>query len=101
MADHAQHHNDTKQHSVSYGRFILIWLGLLALTGITVSLAGIDLGRWVIITALVIACVKSTLVMGTFMHLRFEERIFRVFVAVALVTFIIFISLTFFDYAFS
>lgn len=101
MADHEQHHPDKKQHSVSYGQFILLWLGLLALTGMTVSLAGIDLGRWVIVTALVIASIKSTLVMGTFMHLRFEDRIFKVFVAVALVTFVIFISLTFFDYAFS
>jgi hypothetical protein len=35
------------------------------------------------------------------MHLKFEDRIFRIFVVVALVTFVIFISLTFFDYAFT
>jgi cytochrome c oxidase subunit 4 len=75
-------------------------MGLLALTGLTVSLAGIELGRWIIITALTIASIKTVLVLNIFMHLKFEERTFRVFVAVALVTLAIFVSLTFFDYAF-
>jgi hypothetical protein len=39
-------------------------------------------------------------VMNIFMHLKFEERVFRIFLLVALGTFMIFISLTFFDYAF-
>jgi cytochrome c oxidase subunit 4 len=92
--------NATPEITISYGRYVLIWLGLLALTGATVSFAGIELGRWVIITALLIAGIKSLLVMNIFMHLKFEERVFRIFLLVALGTFMIFISLTFFDYAF-
>jgi len=95
------HTEEHQQHEpLSYGRYVIIWLGLLALTVATVTFAGINLGRWVIITALTIASIKSLLVLNVFMHLKFEERIFRVFVLVALVTFCIFISLTFFDYAF-
>jgi cytochrome c oxidase subunit 4 len=88
-------------HRISYGVYILIWFGLLALTGVTVAVAGIDLGRWVIITAMIIAAIKGTLVMNYFMHLRFEDRTFRVFALVAGATLAIFIILTFFDYAFS
>lgn len=97
-----QHHDEQGNggHVISYGRYILIWFGLLALTGTTVALAGIDLGRWIIITALTIASIKSLLVLNIFMHLQFEERVFRVFAAVAAVTLTIFIVLTFFDYAF-
>lgn len=84
----------------AYGHYVLVWLGLVALTALTVALAGIGLGRWVIITALTIAGVKSTMVLYNFMHLRTEDRVFRIFVAVALLTFTIFIVLTFFDYAF-
>ena len=87
-------------HSVSYARYVIIWFGLVALTALTVALAGIELGRWVIITALVIAAVKSLLVLNIFMHLRFEDRVFRVFTTVAFATFLIFIVMTFFDYAF-
>jgi cytochrome c oxidase subunit 4 len=96
-----EEHANGQPHVVGYGTFVLIWLGLLALTGITVSLAGINLGRWVIVTALVIASVKSTLVLNVFMHLKFEDRLFRIFLVVALATLAIFFTLTFFDYAFS
>jgi cytochrome c oxidase subunit IV len=92
---------DHQQHKIiGYGRYVLIWLGLLALTCTTVTFAGMNLGRWIIITALTIASIKSMLVLNIFMHLKYEDRIFRIFVGVAIVTFIIFISLTFFDYAF-
>jgi cytochrome c oxidase subunit 4 len=91
----------SEQHpSSAYGHYVLIWAGLVALTALTVALAGVSLGRWVIITALTIAGIKSALVLFKFMHLQSEERVFRLFVLVALVTFTIFITLTFFDYAF-
>jgi cytochrome c oxidase subunit IV len=101
MTHEQQHHPaEQKHHIVGYGQFVVIWLGLLALTGITVSLAGIDLGRWIIVTALTIATIKTGLVLSVFMHLKFEDRVFRLFVLVAIVTFAIFITMTFFDYAF-
>lgn len=93
-------HLDDRPHGIGYGQYVLIWLGLLALTGLTVALAGIDLGRWVIVTTLVIACTKSALVLNHFMHLKDEEKMFRWFVAVSLSTLAIFFVLTFFDYAF-
>lgn len=99
MAAEKEHTETT--HRVSYGRCVMIWLGLIAFTGLTVALAGVDLGRWIIITTIGIAGVKSTLVLNVFMHLKSEDRIFRIFVLVALATFAIFITLTFFDYAFS
>ena len=67
------------QHTVSYGRYVVIWFGLIALTALTVALAGIELGRWVIITALVIASIKSLLVLNIFMHLRFDKKILTYF----------------------
>jgi len=97
MNDHPQH-ADT--HIVGYGTYLLVWAGLMALTALTVSLAGIDLGRWIVVLALVIAASKSYLVLNIFMHLRFEDRLFRVFLLVAVATLAIFIVLTFADYAF-
>jgi cytochrome c oxidase subunit 4 len=47
-----------------------------------------------------IASIKTLLVLNVFMHLKFEDRMFRIFVLVALATLLIFIVLTFFDYAF-
>jgi cytochrome c oxidase subunit 4 len=100
MAATGEHPSPHPQHSVSYATYLLIWLGLISLTATTVAVAGIDLGRWVILTALGIASIKTLLVLAIFMHLKFEDRVFRVFLAVALLTLAIFIVLTFFDYAF-
>jgi cytochrome c oxidase subunit 4 len=100
MVQHSKEQESEAAHGANYGQLVLTWLGLLALTGLTVALAGIQLGRWVIVTAITIACIKSGLVLTTFMHLKYEQRLFRIFLAVALGTFIIFIVLTFFDYAF-
>ena len=100
MTDTGDHGTGHVQHTVSYATYMLVWLGLITLTAITVAVAGIDLGRWVIITALGIASVKTLLVLAVFMHLKFEDRMFRIFLTVALLTLTIFITLTFFDYAF-
>ena len=64
------------------------------------ALAGIELGSIVVVTALVIASIKAILVLNVFMHLKFEDRVFRLFVAAALAVLVIFFALTFMDYGF-
>ena len=90
---------NTKQ-SHGYGIYVLVWLGLLVLTGLTVAVAGINIGGFTIATALIIASVKAYLVLTIFMHLRSESRVFRVFVLVALFFLIISLILLFSDYSF-
>lgn len=92
--------HEAHAHKVTYGQFFLIYLGLIALTGLTVALAGFDLGRWILLTAMGIASVKTALVLNIFMHLKFEDSLFRWFALVAFVILAIFFALTFFDYAF-
>lgn len=87
-------------HAPGYGQLFVIWFGLLALTGLTVALAGINLGPWIVVSALSIASIKSLLVLNVFMHLKFEDRVFRAFVIVAGLTLAIFLILIFADYAF-
>jgi cytochrome c oxidase subunit 4 len=100
MTQHTEESNSGAAHGPTIGSLLLVYAGLLALTGLTVALAGVNLGRWIIISALGIASAKTILVGNTFMHLKFEDRILRVFVGVAVLTLAIFITLTFFDYAF-
>jgi cytochrome c oxidase subunit 4 len=94
-----QNHNEEQHHqeSAGYGIYILIWLGLVSLTVITVSLSGLNLHGLTVITALTIATVKSALVMNYFMHIKYETMIFKVFIAVCIIIFIVMIVLTFFD----
>lgn len=99
---HATHHSSHEEaHVIEYGKYIFVWLSLIAFTGITVTAAGIGLGNWTIVLALLIASAKSWYVMNYFMHLKYEDRVFRVFILVALITLAIFITFTFWDYSFT
>ena len=88
------------EHSHGYGIYVLVWLGLLALTGLTVAVAGMNIGGFTIATALIIASVKGYLVLAIFMHLRSESKIFTVFALVAAFFLIISFILLFSDYSF-
>jgi cytochrome c oxidase subunit 4 len=92
--------HDTENHSINYGTYIMVWLGLVALTAVTASVAGLELGGITIVIALLIAVSKSFLVGNYFMHLKFEKAIFKIFVAVCIITFLILIILTFSDLSF-
>ena len=93
-------HHEEEHHLVPYGVYAWVWIGLVALTGVTVGAKYMDLQHLAIIAALVIATVKATLVLLYFMHIRFEKPIFSVMIGVMLITYAIFIGLTFTDYPF-
>ncbi|MBK8552861.1 MAG: cytochrome C oxidase subunit IV family protein [Ignavibacteria bacterium] len=83
-------------HHPSYGVNILVWIGLLSLTAITVAVAGINLGSLALTVALVIALVKSMFVVNFFMHLKFDNKIIKIFLGICMVIFVVVLILTFF-----
>ena len=85
------------EHIVSYRKLAAVWVALLALTASTVAVTRVDLGGGKVWAALAIACLKSALVITFFMHMKYEARLFRIILFVALVTLAIFIGFTFFD----
>jgi cytochrome c oxidase subunit 4 len=88
-------------HQTRNRTYLLAWLGLVILTGTTVSLAGMGLGRLAILSVLLIAGTKSALVLTYFMHLRSEKMlVFKVIIPLVLAVFLVFIILTFSDVAF-
>ena len=89
--------DNTEQHVVSYGKLTSVWLALLILTALTVGVTRLNLGGYKVLGALAIACLKSGLVIAFFMHMKYEARLFRIILFVALVTLATFIGLTFFD----
>lgn len=74
------------EHIIPYGTYVLVWLSLISLTVLTVTIAGIEIGRLALFVALAIAAIKSTLVISYFMHIKFDDLIFKFFLLVALVT---------------
>jgi len=89
--------SDTGHHIIGYGKLTAVWLTLLALTCLTVAITRVELGGYKVLGALTIACLKSGLVIAFFMHMKYEGRLLRWLLFVALVTLAVFIGLTFFD----
>ena len=89
--------NDQSHHIISYRKLAGIWLALLALTALTVGITRLELGGYKVLGALTIACVKAGLVIAIFMHMKYEGRLLRWLLFLALVTLAIFIGFTFFD----
>ncbi len=90
--------HEHEEHLVPIKVFVTVWVGLITLTFVTVGAAYLDLKHMSVIVALLIASVKSTLVVMYFMHLRFEKPIFTWFFVAAIGTFVTFMLLTFADY---
>jgi cytochrome c oxidase subunit 4 len=81
----------------SYGTLAGVWLALLVLTGLTVGITRLELGGYKVLGALTIACLKAGLVIAFFMQMKYEGRLLRGLLFLALATLAIFIGLTFFD----
>ena len=94
----AQHEHE---HAlVPYSLYIKVWAALIVLTAVTVGVSYVDLKHVTVITALIIATVKASLVLLYFMHLRFEKPIYLYMVLAVIVTYAVFVVLTFADYWF-
>ncbi len=92
--NHISHDN----HHISYSTYLLVWVSLIAFTSVTVSVAGLNLGNYTLFVALSIAAVKSALVINIFMHIKFEDKIFKVFLGISGFTLLMIFTLTFIDY---
>jgi cytochrome c oxidase subunit 4 len=91
---------ESHSHIVSYGTYVYIWLTLLALTALTVTVSGIHFGNITLLIAIIIAIIKAGLVLNIFMHIKFDDIVFKVFVIVGILTLVAIIVLTFSDYLF-
>lgn len=92
---------DTKHensHIIPYRTFLIILVILIVLALTSVALTQIYLGTLTVALALIIAVIKSSLVLRYFMHLKFESRMFTIgVVSVALLISSV-IIITFLDY---
>lgn len=70
------------EHAPS-ARYLGTWIGLLALTTLSLGLSFVRTGAWEIPIALLIAVAKSTLVLLFFMHLVEQKRIHAFVLVVA------------------
>lgn len=94
MAEHAHE----PHHVVPTTIYYAIFATLIVLTGVTVGVAYVDLGRWNTVAALVIACFKALIVVLYFMHVKYSTRLIKLTVIAGLYWVGIIFALTLGDY---
>ncbi|NOU16366.1 MAG: cytochrome-c oxidase [Bacteroidales bacterium] len=87
-------------HITSYRSYGIILVILLFLTAITITVTWFDAGSLSVGVAMFIACIKVSLVLLYFMHLKFDELIFKILAAVVIMLLAVVFIITFFDYLF-
>ena len=87
---------DKHDHVPSYGKNVMIWLVLVALTALTVTVASINLGDYTFFFAMLIASVKAMLVINIFMHIKYDDLLMKgILVACGFIFTVIFVIYSF------
>jgi cytochrome c oxidase subunit 4 len=90
--EHAEH------HVVGPMAYLGVYVSLILLTLITVGAAYIEMGIFNPIVAVGIACIKGTIVVLLFMHLKYSSRLIKFTCAAGFFTFCVLIVMCLSDY---
>lgn len=86
------------QHIVPARVYFTVFIALIILTAVTVWVAFHDLGALNNIVALGIACIKATLVILYFMHVRYSSKLTWIFIGGGILFLLILFTITMGDY---
>ena len=89
-----------KPHIVPYKTFLLVLAVLLVFTFISIGVTSYNLGALTVLTALLLATVKTILVLTYFMHLKWDVKMFGILITAVLLLIGVVIFITFLDYLF-
>jgi cytochrome c oxidase subunit IV len=90
--EHADH------QIITPATYAIVFVTLLAFTGITVGAAYIDLGIFNPVVALAIASFKAVVVILFFMHVKYQSKLIKLTVGAGFFTFFVLITMTMSDY---
>jgi cytochrome c oxidase subunit 4 len=76
--DEEQAHDGSHVHEVNDKQYIVIALMLVVLTAIEIAISYLDTGAFMVPLLLILMAVKFFTVVGYFMHLKFDNRLFGV-----------------------
>ncbi len=87
------------EHIDAKRTYFFVFVALIVLTVVTTLVSFVDLGRFSVVVALVIAVCKMLLVALFFMHIRYSPRLTQLVVGGGMLWLLILITLTMGDFA--
>lgn len=86
------------EHVVPVKVYIRVFVALLIATGLTAGIAFINLGPFNALVAIIIAMIKTMLVILFFMHVKYSQRMTKVAIVGAFFFLLILLALSMTDY---
>jgi len=83
---------------VSPKTYLIIACCLLFLTASTTAISYVELGVFNAVVAIAIACLKASLVVLFFMHIKYSSKLTKLTVCSGIFTFLVLITMTMTDY---
>lgn len=97
---HGTDHAHEEHHVIPYSTYIHIWLALVLLTSLTIVASTVNVGATMnVVVAMAIATFKSSLVIGWFMHAKYDWPLLRILMFISLATAATIISLMIVDWS--
>jgi cytochrome c oxidase subunit 4 len=94
---HAEH-QPHEPHIVGPKVYATILAALLVGTALTIGASYLEMGPWNPVVAIAIACVKATLVVLFFMHIKYSSKLMKLTVGAGVFTFLILVGMSLSDY---
>ena len=88
---------NTQHTAAGFKTYIITWITLVILTAATIAVTKFHMGELSIVVALLIASLKSVLILYIFMHLRYENWFFKLAFLLPILVFVLSIGFTFLD----
>jgi cytochrome c oxidase subunit IV len=78
--------------------YLAVFASLLFFTALTLGVSYLELGVFNAVAALAIACIKGTLVVLFFMHIRYSSKLTKLTICSGVFLFLVLITMTLTDY---
>ncbi len=91
---------EEKHHITSYKTILSVLGVLIIFTLLSVAITQIQLSRWATVAALIIAGIKSSFVLMIFMHLKYDQKMFRLMAGLIIALLAVVIFITMLDFLF-
>jgi cytochrome c oxidase subunit IV len=89
-----------KSHIPPYGMYLKTVVILLLLTALNITIATLGHSNWTAGIIVAIATIQAGIMLTWFMHLRWDNKLFRTLVIGVFVLYAIIVIITFLDYKF-
>jgi cytochrome c oxidase subunit IV len=92
--------SEEKQQVSGYRSYLFVFAAMLVLLAASIGLSKVELGSFTIFVLLAVAIIQAVIILAWSMHLRFDQKIYAIFISLVFLVYAAVVVVTFLDYLF-